>query len=71
MTVTDCGIFNNSWFVLKPVAEFGFRVVLDLYPLTPLDPMMALLEERREPAGVEPRFAPRPQERAPDGRPEA
>ena len=34
-------------------AEAGRRVrpsvVLDLYPLTPLDPLMALLEERREP----------------------
>ena len=46
-------------FALKPVAEFGFRVVLDLYPLTPLDPLMALLEERREPAALEPK--PRPQ----------
>ncbi len=36
-------------FALKPVAEFGYRVVLDLYPLMPLDPLMALLEERREP----------------------
>jgi N-acetylmuramoyl-L-alanine amidase len=36
-------------FVLKPVAEFGYRLVLDLYPLTPLDPLMALLasEERK------------------------
>jgi N-acetylmuramoyl-L-alanine amidase len=58
-------------FALKPVAEFGFRVVLDLYPLTPLDPLMALLEERREPAAVEPRGpAPAP-DRAPDGKPEA
>jgi N-acetylmuramoyl-L-alanine amidase len=34
-------------FALAPVAEFGHRVVLDLYPLTPLDPLMALLEEIR------------------------
>ncbi len=26
---------RTQLFVLKPVAEFGFRVVLDLYPLTP------------------------------------
>ena len=39
---------RTQLFVLKPVAEFGYRVVLDLYPLTPLDPLMALLEERRE-----------------------
>jgi N-acetylmuramoyl-L-alanine amidase len=41
-------------FVLQPVAEFGYRVVLDLYPLTPLDPLMALLEERREATGADP-----------------
>ena len=33
-------------FALKPVAEFGHRLVLDLYPTTPLDPLMALLEEK-------------------------
>jgi N-acetylmuramoyl-L-alanine amidase len=58
-------------FALKPVAEYGFRVVLDLYPLTPLDPMMALLKERGEPAAAEPRLASPLQERAPDGRPDA
>ena len=58
-------------FVLKPVAEFGYRVVLDLYPLTPLDPMMALLEERREPAGADPKPGAQAPERAPDGKPEA
>jgi N-acetylmuramoyl-L-alanine amidase len=34
-------------FALKPVAEFGHRVVLDLYPAVPVDPLMALLEEPR------------------------
>jgi N-acetylmuramoyl-L-alanine amidase len=33
-------------FSLQPVAAFGHRVVLDLYPLTPIDPLMALLEEK-------------------------
>jgi len=33
-------------FSLAPVAEFGHRLVLDLYPATPLDPLMALLEIR-------------------------
>ncbi len=37
-------------FALKPVAEFGHRLVLDLYPTTPLDPLMALLEEKERPA---------------------
>jgi len=49
---------NPQLFALKPIGEYGHRVVLDLYPLTPLDPLMALLEiernERlREPASTE------------------
>ena len=49
-------------FALAPVATFGHRVVLDLYPLTPVDPLMALLDERRavgeskEPRVVQDRF---------------
>ena len=31
-------------FSLKPVAEYGYRLAIDLYPLTPIDPMMALLQ---------------------------
>ncbi len=34
-------------FALAPVAGFGYRIVLDLYPLAPVDPLMAALEERR------------------------
>jgi N-acetylmuramoyl-L-alanine amidase len=30
-------------FSLAPVAEFGYRLVVDLYPLTPVDPLLALL----------------------------
>jgi N-acetylmuramoyl-L-alanine amidase len=30
-------------FSLRPVAEFGHRLVIDLYPLIPVDPLMALL----------------------------
>ena len=54
-------------FALAPVAEFGHRVVLDLYPLTPVDPLMALLEENRN---NETRLADRPPEQAPEARPE-
>ena len=35
---------NPQLFALQPVAEYGHRVVLDLYPVTPYDPMMALLD---------------------------
>jgi len=31
-------------FALKPVAEYGHRLVVDLYPLAPVDPLMALLQ---------------------------
>jgi N-acetylmuramoyl-L-alanine amidase len=44
---------RTELFALKPVAEFGHRIVLDLYPMTPLDPLMALLEENRSAAGTE------------------
>ena len=30
-------------FTLKPVGEYGHRLVLDLYPMTPADPLLALL----------------------------
>ncbi len=32
-------------FVLNPVSEYGYRLVLDVYPAHPLDPLMALLEK--------------------------
>jgi len=31
-------------FTLKPVGEYGHRLVLDLYPLVPIDPLAALIE---------------------------
>ena len=36
-------------FSLKPVGEYGHRLVLDLYPAEPIDPLMALLEKSGEP----------------------
>ncbi len=35
---------NPQVFQLAPVASFGHRLVLDLYPANPVDPLMALLE---------------------------
>lgn len=37
-------------FSLPPVAEYGYRLVVDLYPAVPVDPLMAFLrrEERRQ-----------------------
>jgi N-acetylmuramoyl-L-alanine amidase len=40
-------------FLVKPVGEYGHRLVLDVYPPVPADPLMALLqkpEEKAEPA---------------------
>src|SRR2546423_2561902 len=36
---------NPQIFALKPVAEYGYRLVVDLYPLQAVDPLMALLEQ--------------------------
>jgi N-acetylmuramoyl-L-alanine amidase len=38
-------------FQLKPVGDYGYRLVLDVYPANPADPLMALLEPR---SGVPP-----------------
>ena len=51
-------------FALPPVAEFGHRLVVDLYPQTPIDPLMALLQSE----GVDAR-APAPAAAARDGAP--
>jgi N-acetylmuramoyl-L-alanine amidase len=32
-------------FTLPPVANYGYRLVLDLYPAQPVDPLMALLDQ--------------------------
>ena len=35
-------------FGLKPIAEYGHRLVLDIYPTTPVDPLAALIEEAQK-----------------------
>ena len=50
-------------FVLKPVGEYGHRLVMDLYPTNPEDPLLALIQRgddsglKQEPSFTEP---PRP-----------
>jgi len=39
-------------FLLKPVGEYGHRLVLDLYPSVPPDPLQALLEGQSTPPMV-------------------
>ena len=50
-------------FSLKPVGEYGHRLVLDLYPVEPIDPLMALLEKSGE---APPKAELKPAERAPE-----
>ncbi|MEW6690968.1 MAG: N-acetylmuramoyl-L-alanine amidase, partial [Pseudomonadota bacterium] len=42
-------------FTLKPIADYGHRLVLDLYPVVPPDPLAALIEqsEKKVPRAVE------------------
>jgi N-acetylmuramoyl-L-alanine amidase len=42
---------NPQLFALQPVADYGYRLVLDLYPLTPPDPLMTLLEFEKSGTG--------------------
>ncbi|MDR0701014.1 MAG: N-acetylmuramoyl-L-alanine amidase [Azoarcus sp.] len=32
-------------FTIEPVAEYGHRLVIDLYPTTPIDPLLALIQK--------------------------
>ncbi len=59
---------KGSSSLLKPVAEYGYRLVLDIYPETPVDPLMALLEHHQAGAAAAPAMSPEvvvPKERAP------
>ncbi|HMA30657.1 MAG TPA: N-acetylmuramoyl-L-alanine amidase [Casimicrobiaceae bacterium] len=45
-------------FSLPPVAEYGYRLILDLYPRVPVDPLMAFLaREQRAETGISPQAA--------------
>ncbi len=37
-------------FVLQPIAGYGHRLVLDVYPLNPPDPLLALLQQKTVPS---------------------
>jgi len=39
-------------FVLPPVGEYGYRLVLDVYPATPPDPLLSLLDGKDTDAGA-------------------
>src|SRR5256885_6895948 len=46
-------------FTLKPIAEHGHRLVLDLYPVLPFGPPSALVEESVKPRPLDKSTAPR------------
>lgn len=52
-------------FALKPVGEYGHRLVLDVYPLEPPDPLLAFLKNRDAPAPAAPAAAPAAENAAP------
>src|SRR5258705_286176 len=35
-------------FTLRPIAEYGYRLVLDIYPAVPVDPLAALIEQTQK-----------------------
>ncbi|MBI1907213.1 MAG: N-acetylmuramoyl-L-alanine amidase [Rhodocyclales bacterium] len=39
------GEINPQVFTLKPIANYGHRLVVDLYPSVPVDPLLALIEK--------------------------
>ncbi len=53
-------------FLLKPVGEYGHRLVLDLYPVEPIDPLMALLDNPEPRAEARPAPASAPAEAKPE-----
>jgi N-acetylmuramoyl-L-alanine amidase len=56
-------------FMLDPVGDYGYRLVLDVYPLVPIDPLMALLQKpalQTEAGAPETQIAP-PAAQAPPG----
>ncbi|MCX8085864.1 MAG: N-acetylmuramoyl-L-alanine amidase [Rhodocyclaceae bacterium] len=52
-------------FTLKPIGDYGHRLVLDLYPAEPPDPLLALLRERE--AGMAGQSGQKPAEKSPTG----
>jgi N-acetylmuramoyl-L-alanine amidase len=37
---------NPQLFVLRPIGDYGHRLVLDVYPTVPVDPILALLQQQ-------------------------
>lgn len=52
-------------FTLKPIGEYGHRLVVDIYPSVPTDPILALLGEHGAPSAGEPAAPQQPLELVP------
>lgn len=52
-------------FTLAPIGEYGHRLVVDIFPTVPVDPILALLEGRSAPVAAEPAAPPPPVELVP------
>jgi N-acetylmuramoyl-L-alanine amidase len=50
-------------FTLRPIGEYGHRLVLDIYPTVEVDPLIALLEKEQEQKKVLSLEAPKPEEK--------
>jgi N-acetylmuramoyl-L-alanine amidase len=49
---------NAQVFTIKPIGEYGYRLVLDLHPLVPVDPLAKLLEESQQRQPEKPKAGP-------------
>ena len=56
---------KSQVFTLKPVGDYGHRLVLDVYPVEPVDPLLALLEKKDTP--VQPSAIGEPDKRTGNG----
>ena len=54
-------------FTLKPIGEYGHRLVLDIYPAVEVDPLLALIEKEIKSLPPLPSVEPKPEERPKPG----
>lgn len=55
------GQIKPQLFDLEPVGEYGYRLVLDVYPARAPDPLMALIDQEAKPEAAAKPTAPQPQ----------
>jgi N-acetylmuramoyl-L-alanine amidase len=50
-------------FTLPPVGEYGHRLVVDIYPAVPIDPLAALIQQSDKKVESEPKAEPKPSDK--------